>query len=270
MTKVGLAGTIVAAVILCFASGVCDDHCEKLLYGKAELSFKIKSLGRFDKNFVAFADKVFADARLELYPAILKKRSGKRMDYFGPEFGLLTESSVRRGLEMMEKNKDFLGRMEKEYGVPTEYLVSILRIETNLGKNTGSWRTINSFFTMVVLKHRRAVWAEQEFVNFLLLCFQGGLDPFEIRGSYMGAFGLCQFVPTSYIHYAVDGNGDGKIDLFNLEDALASTANYLKQNGWSKGKKMAILAYNESNSYVEAVIAYAEALANSKKRSLSS
>jgi len=98
----------------------------------------------------------------------------------------------------------------------------------------------------------------------MVLSKAGGFDPLSIKGSWAGAFGLCQFVPSSYLHYAVDGNGDGRVDLFNVVDALASVANYLKRSGWEKEnqekKKKAIYAYNHCDNYVKAVLAYATAV----------
>ena len=84
-----------------------------------------------------------------------------------------------------------------------------------------------------------------------------------MKGSWAGAFGICQFIPSSYVRFAVDGNGDGVIDLFDFRDAVASIANYLKAHGWENGrleaKRQAIYAYNHCDSYVDAVLAYAKA-----------
>ena len=97
----------------------------------------------------------------------------------------------------------------------------------------------------------------------MILSKERGFDPLAIKGSWAGAFGLCQFVPSAYLNYAVDGNGDERVDLFNVVDALASVANYLQCNGWENGslekKRKAIYAYNHCDNYVRAVLAYAKA-----------
>jgi membrane-bound lytic murein transglycosylase B len=87
------------------------------------------------------------------------------------------------------------------------------------------------------------------------------LDPFEVKGSSHGAFGLLQFIPSSFQKFAIDGNRDGKIDLFNFEDAVASSANYLQKQGWGKKekqKKRALHAYNHDWGYVKTVIKYSK------------
>ena len=115
-----------------------------------------------------------------------------------------------------------------------------------------------------MLENRRSAWAESEWINLILLSKERGFDPLAIKGSWAGAFGLCQFVPSAYLNYGVDGNGDGRVDLFNVVDALASIANYLKGSGWEQGdlakKKKAIYAYNHCDNYVKAVLAYAKAI----------
>jgi membrane-bound lytic murein transglycosylase B len=98
----------------------------------------------------------------------------------------------------------------------------------------------------------------------LLFCLEEHKDPLSLKGSWAGAFGLPQFVPSSYVRYGRDGDADGIVDLNNLSDALASTANYLQASGWSRkdlGKqKKALFAYNHCDQYVMAVLAYARAI----------
>jgi membrane-bound lytic murein transglycosylase B len=98
--------------------------------------------------------------------------------------------------------------------------------------------------------------------HLLALCNNNQINPFSIRGSAAGAFGLCQFVPSSYLAYGTDGNGDGVVDLFDFSDAMASTANFLKSHGWhnrNAGKQFrAILAYNHCEHYAKAVLTYSK------------
>ncbi len=212
------------------------------------------------------ARTLFDDSRVAIYPDVLQKK-GKGIDYFHRRFGLLTRSSIEQGRKVIRDNLDALKRIEALYGVEKEVIVSILRVETYFGKYTGSYLVFNSLLTMAVLENRRSAWAENEWINLVLLSRQRGLDPLAIKGSWAGAFGICQFVPTSYVKYGVDGNGDGVVDLFNLEDALASIANYLKGSGWEKGDMQrmrgAVYAYNHCENYVDAVLAYAGALRKS-------
>jgi membrane-bound lytic murein transglycosylase B len=206
--------------------------------------------------------QIFSDQRIELYPQILERR-GKGINYFHKKFGLLTRKSVSRGRRVLSQNHDFFTKLEGLYGVEKEAIVAIFRVETNLGKQTGAYPVFNSLLTMATLPNRRSEWAEGELVHLLVICRSEGKDPLSVKGSWAGAFGLCQFVPSSLLTYAVDGDGDNVIDLFNFADAMASIANYLKESGWQNSnpmrKRKAIHAYNHCDSYVKAVIAYAKA-----------
>jgi len=119
----------------------------------------------------------------------------------------------------------------------------------------------NSLLTWCVSGNRRALWAQKELISYLTLCRKHQLDPFEVRGSTHGAFGLLQFIPSSFQRFAIDGNGDGEIDLFNFEDAMASSANYLQKNGWGREEnqqKRALYAYNRDRGYVNTVLKYSK------------
>jgi membrane-bound lytic murein transglycosylase B len=155
-----------------------------------------------------------------------------------------------------------LKSIEASYGVPPEVLIAIFRVETNLGRNLGRYRVFNSLLTLTVMVNRRSVWAGRELVDLLTLCKNNRTNPFSIRGSAAGAFGLCQFVPSSYLAYGADGNNDGVVDLFDFPDAMASTANYLKSHGWhnrdARKQFRAIWAYNRCENYVKAVLAYSK------------
>jgi membrane-bound lytic murein transglycosylase B len=205
---------------------------------------------------------IFADSRVELYPQILERRA-KGLNYMSRKFGLLTKKSVRKGVEVLNTHKALLGRVEASYGVDKEVIVAILRVETNFGSYTGNYPILNSLLTRAVIENRRSQWAEEELACLLRIAREQGKDPLSLTGSWAGAFGIAQFVPSSYLRYGVDGNGDGRVNLFEFADAVASIANYLKVHGWEKGRKeqnrQAVYAYNHCDSYVDAVFAYAQA-----------
>jgi membrane-bound lytic murein transglycosylase B len=204
---------------------------------------------------------IFSDGRIELYPELLERRA-KGLNYMGRKFGLLTKKSVRKGVEVLNAHKTVLNRMEALYGVDKEVIVAILRVETNFGSYTGNYPVFNSLLTRAVIENRRSQWAEEELVCLLRIAREQGKDPLSLTGSWAGAFGIAQFVPSSYLRYAVDGNGDGRVNLFEFADAVASIANYLKVHGWEKGRtgqnRQAVYAYNHCDSYVDAVFAYAQ------------
>jgi membrane-bound lytic murein transglycosylase B len=220
---------------------------------------KLKACGFADDEL----GKIFNDSRVVLYPPVVGK-SGKGLDYFHRKFGLLTKKSIQRGQSILRENREIFNGIEETFGVEKEIILGILRVETNFGAYTGSYPVFNSLLSMTLIENRRSSWAEAEFIEFLCICKAQNQDPLSINGSWAGAFGISQFVPTSYAKFAVDGNNDGAVDLFNLQDAIASIANYIKSHGYEKnnpvGNREAIYAYNHCDNYVKAVFAYAKAL----------
>jgi membrane-bound lytic murein transglycosylase B len=213
--------------------------------------------------------EIFSDSRVTLYPAIVG-RTGKGLDYLGRRFGLLTRTSIQHGKSVMAANREPLRKIEAAYGVGREVLVAILRIETNFGRSTGNYPLVNSLLTLALIENRRSSWAEEELVQLLLMCRRQNRDPLSLKGSWAGAFGFPQFIPSSYLKYGVDGNEDGAVDLYNLTDAFASIANYLRSFGWSEHdpekNRQAVWAYNHCDNYVKAVFAYARAIKTVRKR----
>lgn len=215
-------------------------------------------------------EPLLRDSRLTFHPEILTQKT-KGIDYLHPRFGLLSRTSIKRGQKVLKENRATLTNIEAAYGVPREVLVAIFRVETNLGSNLGQYRVFNSLLTLTVMVNRRSVWAAQELFNLLALCNTNKINPLSLKGSAAGAFGLCQFVPSSYLAYGTDGNGDGVVDLFDFSDAMASTANFLKANGWHRKNPekqfRAILAYNHCENYAKAVLTYSKKvkLGNTKK-----
>jgi membrane-bound lytic murein transglycosylase B len=230
----------------------------------ASLIQKIKVNGFSDEE----VQKIFSDSRVTLYPEILDKK-GHGINYMNKKFGLLTLKSVKRGQKVLQENRFILKTIENRYGVNKETVVAIYRLETNLGSYKGRYLVFNGLLTLALLENRRSAWAEKELLNLLIFCKNNRKDPLSIKGSWAGAFGLCQFIPSSVIQYAVDGDGNGEIDLNNFSDAMASIANYLKSNGWENNdlqkKKQAIWAYNHCDNYVKAVLAYAGACKKSNR-----
>lgn len=222
----------------------------------ADLLAELKKAGFSEAEI----DSLFSDPRVEFYLKITKKKAAVP-NLIDPKYGLLLEKSVTEGKKFIEKNREILERVEKEYGVDKEIIVAILKIESDLGRNRGSYQAfsaLNSIIFYSKADSRQSKWAKKQMVAFLIICRRLNIDPFEIKSSWAGAIGIPQFLPTSYLAFAVDGNNDGKIDLFNLEDALFSIANYLVEQGWKKDKSKAIYAYNHSWNYVKAVEVYAK------------
>ncbi|MDH3360546.1 MAG: lytic murein transglycosylase [Desulfobulbaceae bacterium] len=148
----------------------------------------------------------------------------------------ITISSISRGRKMLREHKELLDRVEKEIGVEREIVVAIWGIETRYGKNTGSFDMFTTLNTMFDAYPRRRSFYRKQLVHFLLLCRDNDVDPLTVKGSYGGAFGQTQFIPSSFREYAVDFDKDGRRDVWNsTPDVLASIANYLRRYGWVYG-----------------------------------
>jgi membrane-bound lytic murein transglycosylase B len=148
---------------------------------------------------------------------------------------LLTERRANEGLEFWKKYRRTLERAEKKYGVPPEYVVAIIGVETFYGRNTGSWRVVEALTTLAFDYPPRAGFFRNELEQYLLFARNAGIDVFSVRGSYAGAMGLPQFMPSSARAYAVDFDGNGHIDLLKSRvDAIGSVANFLKVHGWQR------------------------------------
>ena len=162
----------------------------------------------------------------------------------------MTESRIKDGLSFWNEHQDTLARAEKTFGVPASMLVAILGVETKYGYNKGSYPVIESLATLGFDYPPRAPFFRKELREFLILTKQNGMDPLAIKGSYAGAMGFPQFMPSSWRNLAVDFDGDNRIDLINNPvDAIGSIANYFKGNGWRSNELVAVRARLTNQSY---------------------
>ena len=161
----------------------------------------------------------------------------------------LDHCRVQRGVDFWQANEVDLQRAEQDYGVPAPYIVAILGVETYYGSNQGSYRAAEAISTIAFGYPRRADYFRKELEQFLLLAREQQINPLDVSGSYAGAIGQPQFMPSSYRHYAVDFTGSGNIDLSgNNADAIGSVANYFKVHGWRAGEPIATKAQVASNA----------------------
>ncbi|MBK1724050.1 lytic murein transglycosylase B [Thiocystis violacea] len=165
----------------------------------------------------------------------------------------LTDESISNGVSFWRRNESALNRAASRYGVPPEYIVAIIGVETRYGGFVGKTRIIDALATLSFAYPRRAEYFQGELENYLVMTQEEGLDPFTPRGSFAGAMGLCQFMPSSFRDYAVDHTGDGHRDLWHPEDAIGSVANYFSRHGWQPGEPVAVRARVSSPSEARAM-----------------
>ncbi|PPD40715.1 MAG: lytic transglycosylase [Methylocystis sp.] len=181
---------------------------------------------------------------------------------------LITPARLSRGRALLERHAGLLRQIEARYGVPGPVLVSIWGLETGFGADNGRFKTMQALATLAYDCRRSAQFTE-ELKEALKIVSRGDMAPAQMRGDWAGEIGQTQFMPSSYLKYAVDFDGDGRRDLIrSTGDALASTANFLKGSGWSAGAGWeegepnfpVFLEWNKSQVYARTLAAFATRL----------
>jgi lytic murein transglycosylase len=184
--------------------------------------------------------------------------------------GRMVPPRLTRGANMLKQYGSVLGRIEQSYGVPGEVLVAIWGLETDFGVNTGKFSTLRSLATLAY-DCRRAEEFRSQLMDALRIVERGDIPAAEMRGAWAGEIGQTQFMPSSYLKYAVDFDGNGRRDLLrSAPDVLASTANYLASYGWQRGKDWepgsanfaVIQQWNKSEVYAKTVAYFATQLSH--------
>jgi membrane-bound lytic murein transglycosylase B len=245
------------------------------------------------------ADGFSAEAIVRLYgrPEVFVEADGVSRFFVHTEAKLnydqfTTPESIERARRYLQENTAVMSHAEVGYGVDKRVITAILLVESRLGTVSGSRSALNILSTLAALAEpafqelfwrlipperrisrerfnervqKRAEWGYRELKALLRYAEREGLDPALIVGSYAGAVGYAQFMPTNILAYAQDGDQDGRIDLLVHADAIASIANYLKRHGWQPGisrekQEKAIYAYNPSSYYVNAILKVADRL----------
>lgn len=158
----------------------------------------------------------------------------------------ITPDNVQNGVVFWNQYEDALNRAWQVYGVPPEIIVGIIGVETRWGRVMGKTRILDALATLSFNYPRRAEYFSGELETFLLMARNEQDDPLNLKGSFAGAMGYGQFMPSSYKQYAVDFSGDGHINLWDPVDAIGSVANYFKAHGWVKGDQVAVMANGQA------------------------
>ncbi len=205
---------------------------------------------------------------------ISRDRSQKvfRMSFEAFAARLVTPRRLSQGRDLMRRHASLLRQIEARYGVPAPVLVSIWGLETGFGADNGRFKTMQALATLAY-DCRRAAHFTKELTDALRIVERGDMTPAQMRGDWAGEIGQTQFMPSSYLNYAVDFDGDGRRDLVHSSgDALASTANFLKSKGWQAGAGFAegepnfpiFLEWKQARVYAKTLAYFAGKLAESQ------
>ena len=173
----------------------------------------------------------------------------------------ITDSRIKKGTHFYTEHQETLSAIAKNIKVDPFLILSIVGVESNYGRHQGEFTVFNALYTQIAKMPRRAKWAKKELIEFLIYCYNDNIPPHSIKGSYAGAFGYGQFIPSSFNTYAADGDGDGIRKPYEWSDVFASVGNYLAKNGYpvnnpSNQEKVyqSVFAYNHADNYVKAVL----------------
>ncbi len=204
---------------------------------KKEVKKFVKEMVKKHKFNKQYLDKLFSRAKMydSILEAIARPAEGKPWYQYRPIF--VTKRRTQGGIDFWKKNADALARAEKTYGVPQEIIVAIIGVETRYGKHAGTYPVFDSLATLAFGYPPRATFFKGELEHFLLMTREENFEAAKLLGSYAGAMGMPQFISSSFRHYAVDFDGDGKRDLWNNPtDAIGSVANYFRKHHWKRGQ----------------------------------
>ncbi|MEJ2671508.1 MAG: lytic murein transglycosylase [Deltaproteobacteria bacterium] len=197
--------------------------------------------------------QTFADPRNQFLPDIVRKIAYLRKESPAIYKKFLTPAVVAQGRAYLETHRAILHQAEARFGVAPEVIVAILTVESNLGSNTGKYPVFNVFASLAVMR---------ELATFLRYCAIHQVVPFSLCGSWAGAMGFCQFLPSSLNRCGVAADGTGPVDLFTHDDAIFSIACYLHKSGFNLNNRAswrrAVYSYNHSEAYVDTVLTLAQ------------
>ncbi len=268
----GMVAGILVAVLVSLGGGALAEAPPVAYVG---LKYDLVRHG-LDKGFVF---RTFSDNRNNFMPDVVRKIAFLRKEAPDIYQKFLRPEVVAQGRAYLSAHRGELAKAEARYGVAPEVIVAILTVESGLGNITGKYPVFNVFASLAVMDSpeiiegldlgsagrdrlkKKAAWARRELQIFLEYCAAHRLDPFSYCGSWAGAMGFCQFLPSSLKNCGVSATGKGPVDLFTHDDAIFSIACYLHQSGFQRQNRAswsrAVYSYNHSDAYVDTVITLA-------------
>jgi membrane-bound lytic murein transglycosylase B len=235
-----------ALLVLSLIIGANLAHAETHPGEAALVSEVAKETGKDPQALTALLDG--AKMQQSIIDAMNRPAEGKPWKDYRPIF--ITESRIAAGAAFYNKNRELIERIGKKYGVAPEYIVAIVGVETFWGKNTGKYKVLDALVTLAFYYPKRAPFFREQLKALLILPDNHLAGPLDtLTGSYAGAQGWGQFMPSSIRDYGVDEDGDGHIDMKNsLPDILGSVANYFAGYGWEKGGPVAATAQPDAKA----------------------
>lgn len=285
-------------IVFFTAASFSASLCSNVLANDSALSYvkdRLISDG-YDRETI---EKLYAAPSVEFSPKCImlffpksSGTSGRPPSKTSMHEQFLTPQAIGKAAGFIKSNRPALSNAEKKFGVDPCVVTAIMLVETRLGENTGNWPVVNSLSTLAALgdtenrrmfwnimpqerkqswdyydtrAKKKAEWAYSELKAFLDLAIMAGSSPESITGSYAGAIGIPQFMPSNILSLGKDGDSDSYIDLYNYNDAIFSIANYLSESGWRRGIEYdkaysVILRYNKSGTYARTVLEIARRL----------
>lgn len=230
-----------ACLLLLLLSACSGAPAQVSLLQRTDVREFIDDVSRRNNIPAAELDAVLGQARMkeQILAAIARPAEAKPWHEYRRIF--LQPDRIRGGVEFWREHEAVLARASSAYGVPPEILVAIIGVETRYGKHAGSYRVIDALSTLAFGYPKRAPFFRGELEQYLLLTREQDVDPLSLTGSYAGAMGAPQFIPSSYRRFAVDFDVDGHTDIWaNMDDAIGSVANYFREHGWLSGGPVAM------------------------------
>ena len=225
-------------ITLLILASMHQSFANSALPGLPDFIDEMQQKNDFDSDYLT---TVFS--AVEVKDSILKaisRPAEKSKPWYDYRKIFITQKRIKGGVKFWNEHTQALQRAELEYGVPAEIIIAILGVETRYGGNVGSYRVVDALSTLAFRYPPRSKFFRSELEQFLLLTREEQMSILDPIGSYAGAMGLGQFMPSSYRTYAVDFDGDGKRDIWtNPTDAIGSIANYLNKHGWVADESIA-------------------------------
>lgn len=253
LARVSLCLAVSAGMSACVAAAATNDTARPDTDGVKRFVATMHERHGFDASAL---QSLFRQVRLQpaILEAIARPAEAKPWYQYRPLF--VTPERVAAGVVFWRDHAAELARAEAEFGVNAEIIVAIIGVETFYGRNTGRYRVMDALSTLAFNYPKRSGFFRNELENFLLLARDQHVDPLSLSGSYAGAMGLPQFMPSSYRHYAVDFDLDGHTDIWNdPADAIGSVARYLSAHGWRRGDLIALPVRVRGDAYKKLVAA---------------